>query len=44
MNKDSFFMEEQFNMIGGWDRTGKLFDVGIQVTPGFIAEFKGVKI
>lgn len=43
-DESSFFMEEQFNMIGGWDRTGKLFDVGIQVTPGFIAEFKGVKI
>ncbi|MDD2372652.1 MAG: hydantoinase/oxoprolinase family protein [Syntrophomonadaceae bacterium] len=42
-NESSFFMEEQFNMIGGWDRTGKLFDVGIQVTPGFIEEFKGVK-
>lgn len=44
IDESSFFMEEQFNMIGGWDRTGKLFDVGIQVTPGFIAEFKGVKI
>ena len=43
-DESSFFMEEQFNMIGGWDRTGKLFDMGIQVTPGFIAEFKGVKI
>ncbi len=43
-DESSFFMEEQFNMIGGWDRTGKLFDVGIQVTPGFIEEFKGVKI
>ncbi|MBP8819765.1 MAG: hydantoinase/oxoprolinase family protein [Syntrophomonadaceae bacterium] len=43
-DESSFFMEEQFNMIGGWDRTGKLFDIGIQVTPGFIAEFKGVKI
>lgn len=43
-NESSFFMEEQFNMIGGWDRTGKLFDIGIQVTPGFIEEFKGVKI
>jgi N-methylhydantoinase A/oxoprolinase/acetone carboxylase beta subunit len=43
-NESSFFMEEQFNMIGGWDQTGKLFDVGIQVTPGFIEEFKGVKI
>lgn len=43
-DESSFFMEEQFNMIGGWDRTGKLFDIGIQVTPSFIAEFKGVKI
>lgn len=42
-NESSFFMEEQFNMIGGWDRSGKLFDVGLQVAPGFIEEFKGVK-
>ncbi len=40
----SFFLEEQFNMIRGWDRVGKLFEVGIQVAPGFIEEFKGVKI
>lgn len=39
-----FFLEEQFNMIRGWDRTGKLFEVGIQVSPGFINEYKGVKI
>jgi len=39
-----FFLEEQFNMIRGWDRVGKLFEVGIQVAPGFINEFKGVKI
>lgn len=39
-----FYLEEQFNMIRGWDRTGKLFEVGIQVAPGFITEFKGVKI
>ncbi len=39
-----FFLEEQFNMIRGWDRVGKLFEVGIQVAPGFIKEFKGVKI
>ncbi len=39
-----FFLEEQFNMIRGWDRVGKLFEVGIQVSPGFIKEFKGVKI
>ncbi len=40
----TFFLEEQFNMIRGWDRVGKLFEVGIQVAPGFIKEFKGVKI
>lgn len=38
----SFFMEEQFNMIRGWDRIGKIFEVGIQVRPGFIEDFKGV--
>lgn len=43
VKESSFFMEEQFNMIRGWDTAGKLFDVGIQVTPGFIEEFKGVK-
>lgn len=37
-----FFREEQFNVIRGWDRLGKMFDVGIQITPGFINEFKGV--
>jgi len=39
-----FFLEEQFNMIRGWDRTGKLFEVGLQISPGFIKEFKGVTI
>lgn len=38
-----FFMEEQFNMIRGWERAGKIFDVGIQISPGFIDEFEGVK-
>jgi N-methylhydantoinase A/oxoprolinase/acetone carboxylase beta subunit len=38
----SFFMEEQFNMIRGWDRVGKIFEVGIQVAPGFIDEYQGV--
>lgn len=43
IKESSFFMEEQFNMIRGWDGTGKLLDVGIQVAPGFVEEFKGVK-
>ncbi|MEN6325494.1 MAG: hydantoinase/oxoprolinase family protein [Syntrophomonas sp.] len=42
LDDSSFYMEEQFNIIRGWDRVGKLFDVGIQISPGFIGEFKGV--
>jgi len=38
-----FFMEEQFNTIRGYSGSGKLFDVGVQVLPGFIKEFKGVR-
>lgn len=38
----SFFMEEQFNMIRGWDRVGKIFEIGIQVAPGFLEEYQGV--
>ncbi|MHB8108903.1 MAG: hydantoinase/oxoprolinase family protein [Syntrophorhabdaceae bacterium] len=37
------YLEEQFNIIRGWDREGKLFDIGIQISPGFIHGFKGVK-
>ena len=36
------YLEEQFNMIRGMGLAGKLFDMGIQITPGFIEEFKGV--
>ncbi len=36
------YLEEQFNMIRGYQQTGKLFDVGIQIAPGFIHEYKGV--
>lgn len=35
-----FFQEEQFNIIRGWDSPGKIFEIGIQITPGFIKEFK----
>ncbi|MGE5389904.1 MAG: hydantoinase/oxoprolinase family protein [Deltaproteobacteria bacterium] len=38
-----FYMEEQFNTIRGYSGSGKLFDVGVQVLPGFINEFKGVR-
>ncbi|MDD3024413.1 MAG: hydantoinase/oxoprolinase family protein [Syntrophomonadaceae bacterium] len=42
LDQSSFYMEEQFNVIRGWDRVGKLLDVGIEISPGFIAQFKGV--
>ncbi len=38
-----FFLEEQFNMIRGWLTAGKLFDVGVQIAPGIIDDFKGVE-
>lgn len=38
-----FFREEQFNIIRGWTTCGKLFDIGIQIAPGVIDEFKGVQ-
>lgn len=37
-----YFLEEQFNMVRGWSTTGKIFDVGVQIAPGVIDEFKGV--
>ena len=37
------YSEEQFNVIRGWEQEGKLFDIGIQISPGFIREFKGVE-
>lgn len=39
-NEAEFFQEEQFNIIRGWDSPGKIFEMGIQITPGFIKEFK----
>lgn len=41
-DEGQIYLEEQFNVIRGMHRAGKLFDVGIQITPGFIPEFKGV--
>lgn len=37
------YLEEQFNVVRGWDRAGKLFDVGIEIKPGFVHGYKGVK-
>lgn len=42
--QSEYYTEEQFNMIRGWDRIGKLFEIGIQISPGFIDEYKGVNI
>lgn len=39
-NEAVFFQEEQFNIIRGWDSSGKIFEIGIQIVPGFIAAFK----
>ncbi len=39
-NEAEFYQEEQFNIIRGWDSPGKIFEIGIQITPGFIDEFK----
>jgi hypothetical protein len=36
------YLEEQFNVIRGFTQEGKLFDVGVQIAPGFIHEYKGV--
>lgn len=43
LGESSFYMEEQFNMIRGWDRVGKIYEIGIQIAPGFIDDFRGVK-
>ena len=36
------YMEEQFNIIRGSRLVGKLFDLGIQIAPGFIHGYGGV--
>ncbi|HEX3012565.1 MAG TPA: hydantoinase/oxoprolinase family protein, partial [Syntrophomonadaceae bacterium] len=38
-----FDREEQFNVIRGWDRAGKVYEISVQIAPGFINGFKGVK-
>ncbi|MBO8158378.1 hydantoinase/oxoprolinase family protein [Thermosyntropha sp.] len=42
INDFVFYQEEQFNIIRGWDRVGKIFDIEVQISPGFIPEYKGV--
>jgi hypothetical protein len=37
-----FYLEEQFNVIRGWNTAGKIFDIGIQIAPGIIKEYQGV--
>lgn len=38
-----FDREEQFNVIRGWDRVGRIFELSVQIAPGLIDSFKGVK-
>lgn len=40
----SIQMEEQFNLIRSYHTSGKIFDVAVQIRPGFIHQYKGVKI
>lgn len=37
-----FYREEQFNMIRGPKLVGKLFDLGIQISPGLVHGYEGV--
>ncbi len=37
-----YFLEEQFNVIRGWDTVGKIYDLGIQISPGLIDAYQGV--
>lgn len=37
-----FYLEEQFNVIRGWSTSGKIFDIGIQISPGLIKGYEGV--
>jgi hypothetical protein len=37
-----YYLEEQFNVIRGWDTVGKIYDIGIQISPGFIEAYQGV--
>lgn len=36
------FLDEQFNVIRGYSLAGKLFNVGVQITPGFVHGYEGV--
>ena len=37
-----FYLQEQFNVIRGWSTAGKIFDIGVQISPGLIKEYQGV--
>lgn len=39
-----FYLEEQFNVIRGSSLAGKVFDVGIQIAPGFVHGYEGVAL
>lgn len=41
--REKVFRSEQFNVIQGWDRIGRIYDIGIKVIPGVLPGIKGVK-
>lgn len=41
-NESEVYLEEQFNVIRNGYASGKLFDVAVQIRPGFIHGFEGV--
>ncbi|HOL16668.1 MAG TPA: hydantoinase/oxoprolinase family protein [Bacillota bacterium] len=42
LNDTRVILAEQFNMIRGFSRVGKIFRVDVQIAPGLIDEFEGV--
>ncbi|MGE5454444.1 MAG: hydantoinase/oxoprolinase family protein [Methylocystaceae bacterium] len=36
-----WFMNEQFNVIRGWDSAGKIYDIGVKIAAGVIPEYRG---
>lgn len=42
-NDAQVFLDEQFNVIRGMSLAGKLFNVGVQIAPGFVHGYEGVR-
>jgi N-methylhydantoinase A/oxoprolinase/acetone carboxylase beta subunit len=35
------YVEEQFNVVQGYSTVGKIFDIGLEIAPGFVGSFPG---